>query len=107
MDMSVFNGSLTDLREDATLGGGDASIDKQHQKGKQTARERIMDLLDPGSFQEIGLFASQELTQSSNGKSIHFGDGVITGKGKIDSRPIYLFAQDFTVMGGSVGKITR
>ena len=103
--MSVFYGSLEDLREDALLGGGDARIKKQHQKGKQTARERINDLLDPGSFQEIGLFASQEINPSANGKSINFGDGVITGKGKIDSRPVYLFAQDFTVMGGSVGKI--
>ncbi|MFV1948829.1 MAG: acyl-CoA carboxylase subunit beta [Anaerolineales bacterium] len=103
--MNVFNGSLEELRVDALLGGGEVRIKKQHQKGKQTARERINDLLDPGSFQEIGLFASQNISSSANGKPVNLGDGVITGKGKIDGRPVYLFAQDFTVMGGSVGKI--
>lgn len=103
--MNVFNGSLDEIRKNALLGGGDIRIKKQHQKGKQTARERINDLLDPGSFQEIGLFASQDISSSTNGKPVNLGDGVITGKGKIDGRPVYLFAQDFTVMGGSVGKI--
>ena len=103
--MSLLNGSLDELRKNALLGGGDVRIKKQHQKGKQTARERINDLLDPGSFQEIGLFASRVIDPSTNGKPVNLGDGVITGKGKIEGRPVYLFAQDFTVMGGSVGKI--
>ncbi len=103
--MTNFNGSLEQLRNDALLGGGDVRIQKQHQKGKQTARERIADLLDPGTFLEIGLFAAPEIDPSSNGQPSNFGDGVITGKGMIDGRPVYLFAQDFTVKGGSVGKV--
>ena len=91
--------SLEKLRKQALQGGGETRIQKQHQKGKYTARERIDLLLDPGSFQEIGLFAAGP---QSDGK---FGDGVITGKGKINGRPIYLFAQDFTINGGSVGKV--
>jgi acetyl-CoA carboxylase carboxyltransferase component len=103
--MNSINGSLEKLRNDALLGGGDLRIKKQHQQGKQTARERITSLLDNGSFQEIGLFASQQSPTQTNGKPVHFGDGVITGKGLISGRPVYIFAQDFTVMGGSVGKI--
>jgi acetyl-CoA carboxylase carboxyltransferase component len=103
--MTEFSGSLEQLRDDARLGGGEARVKKQHQKGKQTARERIAELLDPGSFLEIGLFAVPERNLSSNGTPQEFGDGVITGKGTIDGRPVYLFAQDFTVMGGSVGKV--
>ncbi len=103
--MADFNGSLTRLRKEALLGGGDDRIKKQHLKGKQTARERISSLLDTGSFQEIGIFAAQTQDQSSNGNPISYGDGVITGKGMIDSRPVYIFAQDFTVLGGSVGRV--
>jgi len=103
--MTANKGSLEQLRDDALLGGGDLRIQRQHQKGKQTARERIAALLDPGSFQEIGLFASYQPAISKNGKPVNFGDGVITGKGLISNKPVYLFAQDFTVMGGSVGKV--
>jgi len=101
-DVSV---SLNRIREEALLGGGKDRIEKQHQKGKGTARERIAALLDAGSFQEIGLFAAQSLDGKSNGKPSYYGDGVVTGKGTIDGRPVYIFSQDFTVMGGSVGKI--
>lgn len=103
--MADFNSSLSQLREDALLGGGDVRIQKQHQKGKGTARERIAALLDADSFQEIGIFATQTQEHASNGKPTNYGDGVITGKGTIAGRPVYLFAQDFTVMGGSVGKV--
>ena len=103
--MADFDIYLSQLREEALLGGGDVRIQKQHQKGKGTARERINALLDTGSFQEIGIFATQTQEQNSNGKPTNYGDGVITGKGTIDGRPIYIFAQDFTVMGGSVGKV--
>jgi len=103
--MADFNISLNQIRNDALLGGGDVRIQKQHQKGKGTARERVAALLDAGSFQEIGIFATQTQEHISNGKPTNYGDGVITGKGTIDGRPVYLFAQDFTVMGGSVGKV--
>ncbi|RLD01556.1 MAG: methylmalonyl-CoA carboxyltransferase, partial [Chloroflexota bacterium] len=103
--MADFNATLSQLRKDALLGGGDVRIQKQHQKGKGTARERIDLLIDSGSFQEIGIFATRMQDQVSNGKPSNYGDGVITGKGTIDGRPVYIFAQDFTVMGGSVGKI--
>ena len=80
------------------LGGGQARIDKQHAKGKMTARERINVLLDPGSFQELQPYtvAHPDDTQAIS------GDGVVTGCGSIDGRTVYLFAQDFTVYGGSV-----
>ena len=103
--MSLVSESLEQLRKKALLGGGDIRIKKQHQKGKCTARERIDLLLDPGSFQEIGLFATRSPDYANNGTSSEFGDGVITGKGKINGRAVYLYAQDFTVMGGSVGKV--
>ncbi|NQS91750.1 MAG: acyl-CoA carboxylase subunit beta [Chloroflexi bacterium] len=96
---------LEELRNKAHLGGGDLRIQKQHHSGKFTARERINHLVDSGSFQEIGIFASQKSNPSSNGTSAAFGDGVVTGRGLINGRPVYLFAQDFTVLGGSVGKV--
>ena len=103
--MADFIGSLENLRTIARLGGGESRIKSQHGKGKQTARERIKELVDPDSFQEIGLFASKDEKTSSNGKDSTYGDGVITGKAEIGGRAVYLFAQDFTVLGGSVGKI--
>ena len=103
--MADFSPSLSQFRKDALLGGGDVRIQKQHQKGKGTARERIDSLLDTGSFQEIGIFATRMQDQVSNGKPKNYGDGVITGKGTIAGRAVYIFAQDFTVMGGSVGKV--
>ncbi len=103
--MRPNSGSLSDLRKSALQVGGDQRIRSQHQKGKQTARERIDQLLDPGTFQEVGLFAYNSVAANSNGSEIDYGDGVITGKGKIDGQPVYIFAQDFTVKGGSVGKV--
>lgn len=103
--MRDFIGSLKRLRKKAWLGGGESRIKSQHKKGKQTARERIEELVDPDSFVEIGLFASKDINSSSNGKVSTYGDGVITGKAEVNGRPVYLFAQDFTVLGGSVGKV--
>ena len=86
---------LQAMRETAQLGGGEERIAQQHAKGKQTARERLTALLDPDTFIEIGMFVA--------GANTATGDGVVTGNGKIDGRPVYVFAQDFTVVGGSVG----
>jgi acetyl-CoA carboxylase carboxyltransferase component len=96
--------NLDQMREIALLGGGKSRINDQHQKGKQTARERIDALIDPGTFTEFGQFTSSGDSLSGNGKVLPVGDGVIIGQAEIQGRPVYLFAQDFTVMGGSVGK---
>jgi acetyl-CoA carboxylase carboxyltransferase component len=94
---------LRKLREEAKLGGGQARIDKQHQAGKLTARERIDLLLDPGTFEETDAFVTHNATRFGLDKSRPLGDGVVTGWGRIDGRLVYVFAQDFTVFGGSLG----
>jgi len=82
----------------ALMGGGQARIDKQHQGGKLTARERIAAFLDEGSFEEVDALA---MNPSEGGEKIP-GDGVVTGFGRVDGRPVAVFAQDFTVVGGSL-----
>ncbi|MDI6725924.1 MAG: acyl-CoA carboxylase subunit beta [Smithellaceae bacterium] len=89
----------------ARLGGGQRQIDKQHGRGKLSARERIEALLDPGSFLELEMFATHQSTKFGLEKEKYYGDGVVTGSGTIDGRSVYLYAQDFTVMGGSLGKV--
>jgi acetyl-CoA carboxylase carboxyltransferase component len=89
---------LRELEAQSRLGGGPARIEQQHTKGKYIARERLEMLLDPGSFQEIDAFALA-------GKGDILGDSVITGWGEVAGRPIYVYAQDFTVLGGSVGVV--
>ncbi|MBI4732158.1 MAG: acyl-CoA carboxylase subunit beta [Chloroflexi bacterium] len=96
--------TLADIRVEAALGGGEARIAAQHSKGKQTARERIEQLLDPGTFHEVGMFVTHRASGMGMEKSHPFTDGVVTGWGKVDGRTVYVFAQDFTVMGGSVGE---
>jgi acetyl-CoA carboxylase carboxyltransferase component len=96
--------SLTEKREQAYLGGGTARIDKQHAKGKRTARERLSALLDPGTFTEIGMFVTHRATGFGMDKKHMPGDGVVTGFGKIEGRSVYVYAQDFTVLGGSLGE---
>ncbi|HLQ35989.1 MAG TPA: acyl-CoA carboxylase subunit beta [Chloroflexota bacterium] len=91
---------LEKLRQQALLGGGAKRIEEQHRKGKLTARERIDLLLDPGSFQETGMF----VTSRGLGEEQILGDGVITGFGHINGRLVYVFSQDFTVFGGSLGE---
>ena len=95
---------LDSKREKALEGGGKTRIDAQHKKGKLTARERIHFLLDEGSFEEIGMFVSHRSTDFGLEKEKYLGDGVITGYGTIEGRIVYVFAQDFTVFGGSLAE---
>ena len=95
---------LIENRETARLGGGQKAIDKQHEKGKYTARERIQMLLDEGSFEEFDMFVTHRCYDFGMEKSHTYGDGVVTGYGTIDGRLVYIFAQDFTVSGGSLSK---
>jgi methylmalonyl-CoA decarboxylase subunit alpha len=86
-------------------GGGDQRIEDQHQKGKQTARERLEQFLDPDSFVEVGTFVQGGLEDASTMDIPLPGEGVVTGYGTVDGRLIYVFAQDFTVSGGSLGEM--
>ncbi len=95
---------LVERRAKARLGGGPKRIEAQHAKGKKTARERLELLLDPGSFEEYDMFVQHRCTNFGMEKSHPDGDGVVTGCGTIDGRPVYVFAQDFTVSGGSLSK---
>lgn len=95
---------LVERRATARLGGGEKRIEAQHQKGKFTARERIAMLLDEGSFEEYDMFVQHRCTNFGMEKQHFDGDGVVTGCGTIDGRLVYVFAQDFTVSGGSLSK---
>jgi methylmalonyl-CoA decarboxylase subunit alpha len=95
---------LIELREEAKKGGGERRIEAQHNKSKYTARERIDMLLDEGSFEEYDMFITHRSTEFGLDKEKYPGDGVVTGHGTIDGRVVYLFAQDFTVMGGSLSE---
>lgn len=88
----------------AKLGGGQARIDKQHQKKKLTARERVLYLLDEGSFEEIGALVTHRTKDFGMENQKFYGDGVVTGYGTVEGRLIYVFAQDFTVFGGSLSE---
>ncbi|SEP95049.1 acyl-CoA carboxylase subunit beta [Neolewinella agarilytica] len=88
----------------ARLGGGQERIDKQHAKGKLTARERLHLLLDPGSFEEIGALVTHRTTDFGMQDQLFYGDGVVTGYGTIGGRLVYVFAQDFTVFGGALSE---
>jgi acetyl-CoA carboxylase carboxyltransferase component len=98
--------SITELRKRRALvqkGGGDAAIEKQQAMGKLTARERILALLDPHSFVEYDLFVEHQARDFDMDKKVLHGDGVIIGTGAIDGAPVCVYAQDFTVAGGSLG----
>lgn len=95
---------LVEKRAAARLGGGEKRIDAQHQKGKLTARERIARLLDEGSFEEYDMFVQHRCTNFGMEKTKYDGDGVVTGQGTIGGRIVYVFAQDFTVSGGSLSE---
>ena len=95
---------LVELRTKARMGGGEKAIAKQHEKGKYTARERIAMLLDEGSFEEMDMFVTHRCTNFGQEKKSFLGDGVVTGSGTIDGRLVYVFAQDFTVFGGSLSE---
>ncbi|MDD2285174.1 MAG: acyl-CoA carboxylase subunit beta [Paludibacter sp.] len=96
--------NLIDLRAEAKLGGGEKRIASQHAKGKFTARERIDMLLDEGSFEELDMFVTHRCYNFGLEKEKYLGDGVVTGHGTIDGRTVYVFAQDFTVFGGSLSE---
>ena len=95
---------LKKLRQEASLGGGQQRIDKQHEKGSLTARERINLLLDPGSFEEFDMFKAHRCRDFGMETQVFPGDGVVTGYGTVDGRVVYVFAQDFTVLGGSLSE---
>jgi acetyl-CoA carboxylase carboxyltransferase component len=96
--------SLLAKREKASQGGGEKAIAKQHEKGKLTARERIAKILDPGSFVELDELVVHRCSNFGMDKTIFEGDGVVTGYGTVDGRIVYVFSQDFTVIGGSLGE---
>lgn len=104
MEKKEKNQNLLHLRELSKEGGGKERIEKQHQKGKLTARERINILVDRDSFVEIDTFVTHRSSAFGLDKQKIPGDGVVTGFAKIDGRPIYLFSQDFTVFGGSLSE---
>ncbi len=95
---------LIDLRAEAKLGGGQKRIDTQHAKGKLTARERIDAILDEGSFEEFDMFVTHRCTNFGMEKTKFLSDGVVTGRGTIDGRTVFIFSQDFTVFGGSLSE---
>jgi acetyl-CoA carboxylase carboxyltransferase component len=95
---------LRKRRKDALKGGGEDRIEKQHAKGKLTARERLDILLDPGTFQELEQFSTQRDDLAAGSEKFP-GDGVVTGYGQIDGRVVYVYAQDFTVSGGALGEM--
>ena len=96
---------LEELRYEAVHAGSEAAVEKQHAKGKYTARERIEKLLDPGSFQELDAFVRHRTIDFDMEKNRPYGDAVVTGHGTIDGRRVCVFSQDFTVFGGSLGEV--
>ena len=107
-DLHTTAGKIEDLREkiDEAINAGSArAVEKQHAKGKHTARERIEMLVDPDSFTEIDEFARHRSSQFGMEKSRPYGDGVVIGTATVDGRPIALYSQDFTVFGGSLGEV--
>ena len=95
---------LQDRVSEAHLGGGEKRIERQHAKKKLTARERIAYLLDEGSFEEMGILVTHRTTDFGMDKELYYGDGVVTGYGTINSRLVYVYAQDFTVFGGALSE---
>ena len=95
---------LLSLSEQAILGGGEKRIERQHEQGKYTARERILKLVDPESFVEFDKFVTHRCTSFGMEKTKYLGDGVITGVAKINEQKVALFSQDFTCWGGALGK---
>lgn len=108
IDIHTTAGKLADLQrriEEATHAGSARAVEKQHAKGKLTARERIELLLDEGSFVELDEFARHRSTNFGLEKNRPYGDGVVTGYGTVDGRPVAVFSQDFTVFGGALGEV--
>ncbi|MEV4255852.1 acyl-CoA carboxylase subunit beta [Spirillospora sp. NPDC049652] len=108
IDIHTTAGKIADLerrRYEAVHAASAAAVEKQHAKGKMTARERIDALLDPGSFVEFDTYARHRSTSFGLEARRPYGDGVVTGYGTVDGRPVAVFSQDFTVMGGSLGEV--
>ena len=107
-DLHTTAGKIADLqhrRDEAVHAGSQRAVERQHAKGKMTARERIERLLDPGSFTELDELARHRATDFGMTGNRPYGDGVVTGFGTIDGRPVGVFSQDFTVFGGSLGEV--
>ena len=107
-DLHTTAGKIDDLRariDEAVNAGSARAVEKQHAKGKKTARERIEMLVDPDSFTEIDEFARHHATNFGMEKNRPYGDGVVIGTATVDGRPIALYSQDFTVFGGSLGEV--
>ena len=96
---------LEEMEARSRQGGGPERLARQHARGKMSARERLEVLLDPGSFCEVDTFATDRAAELGQDRQVPLGDGVVTGWGQVDGRRVYVFAQDFTVMGGSVGEV--
>ena len=96
---------LRQIEEAVRAGGGQKQVEEQHRLGKLTARERVEELMDPASFVEVNMLAQHQCTDLGMERNRPWGDGVITGYGKVDGRVVFLYAQDSTVMGGSVGQV--
>src|SRR5215213_3300569 len=103
-EMATTIEELEKRRELAKLGGGEKRIAAQHAKGRLTARERLSVLLDPGSFEEYDMFVEHNCSDFGMDQQKVPGDGVVTGSGTINGRLVYVFAQDFTVFGGSLSE---
>ncbi len=107
-DLSTTAGKLADLKRrvaEVAHAGSERAVEKQHARGKKTARERIAMLLDEGSFIEMDKYARHRSTQFGQDANRPYGDGVVTGYGTVDGRQVAVFAQDFTVFGGSLGEV--
>ena len=108
IDLYTTAGKLADFQErvdEATHAGSSRAVEKQHAKGKKTARERVEMLLDEGSFIELDELARHRSINFGQEANRPYGDGVITGYGTVDGRTVCVFAQDFTVFGGSLGEV--
>src|SRR2546429_7448789 len=95
---------LREREQQAESGGGTVRVDKQHAAGKMTARERVEFLLDEGTFQEFDKLVEHRSRDFGLDKQLYPGDGVVTGHGLIDGRKVFVFAQDFTIFGGSLSE---
>ncbi|WP_289018592.1 acyl-CoA carboxylase subunit beta [uncultured Ornithinimicrobium sp.] len=107
-DMRTTAGRLADLRarvDEAVHAGSTKAVEKQHARGKKTARERVEALLDEGTFTELDALARHRSTAFGQERNRPYGDGVVTGYGTVDGRPVAVFSQDFTVFGGSLGEV--
>ncbi|GAB3296650.1 acyl-CoA carboxylase subunit beta [Epidermidibacterium keratini] len=108
IDLTTTAGKIEDLerrKAEVANAGSERAVEKQHARGKKTARERIEMLLDPGTFIEMDKYARHRSTAFGQEKNRPYGDGVVTGYGQIDGRQVAVFAQDFTVFGGSLGEV--